>query len=762
MIVLIEEYGYAVEDLKKAKKGLEEIGLESNGVISLDQVGYYMSSELKDCVFILPKVVLWLEETKDPQGKTVIVKDKNGKPIEKVLGKYTPEEFIRPDKIKELTGGKKALTKDERRFVYEFSTWIYRALKVYKKANKDSNIILERHTQHVSKVGRRRKSETLLDVLLSIQDFAKENQDFFFFVVKNRHSGMNKINWGRTVSKSTAVVSGDEVFYLDPVNKKRQINFDEELLVIFFSILNYMREKYGFSVQINLGYELITGRKFDAYVEKGIGKRRLLKIKYKYFSDKALKLWDLCYAFFESEHKIFLSGDHEEYLLAKKFDRVFEVMIDELIGDRKEDIPTSLTKQDDGKLVDHMYLYQELMENRDLKHEEFYIGDSKYYKYRTPMGKEAVYKQFTYAKNVIQWHLNLFLSQEDELSQEDKDEKEEYSEQIEGFRDEVTEGYDVTPNFFISAMMSEDLRGGFKDERVKAKTKHVNNKEEPVVYFSRQFENRLFDRDTLIVAHYDVNFLFLISLYARDNAYQKSSWKAKVRKQFREEIQALLVRHFDFYAMTPKKAGIEQEFLASDFKRALGKVYKPFAKSKEGREYYSLALERTDKDTKNPNADVIKWLKQAFYVKECTLGQNPEDKFKTEIRNQTGLLPNAVASGLLLIQDQPAGFIKAVRNAPMRCPWILPEGRTPESVKVILLGFSQHVTLMQVKNGVKAKGPFDVDGVKKECKSFKEVNLAPSNLYYVWDIEMVDSKAKEPVDDDCATKQTLVDDGEQA
>ena len=27
MIVLIEEYGYAVEDLKKAKKGLEKIGL---------------------------------------------------------------------------------------------------------------------------------------------------------------------------------------------------------------------------------------------------------------------------------------------------------------------------------------------------------------------------------------------------------------------------------------------------------------------------------------------------------------------------------------------------------------------------------------------------------------------------------------------------------------------------------------------------------------------------------------------------------------
>lgn len=614
MIVLIEEYGYAVEDLEKAKRGLGKIGLESNGVVSLDQVGYYMSSCLNDCVFILPKVLLWSRDRDNNPFK-----DENGNEIDLVLGRYTPEEFIRPGKIKELTGGKKEPTKAEHRFIYEFSTWIYRALKVYKKANKDSGIIFEKRTQHVSKVGRRRKSETLLDVLLSIQDFAKENQDFFFFVVKNRHSGMNKINWGRTVSTSTAVVSGDDVFYLAPVNKKRQINFDEELLVIFFSILNYMKEKYGFSVQINLGYELITGRKFDAYVEKGIGKRRLLKIKCKYFSDKALKLWDLCYAFFESGHKIFLNGDHEEYLLAKNFDRVFEAMIDELIGDRKKDIPTSLIKQDDGKMVDHMYHYQELMENRDVKHDVFYIGDSKYYKYRTPMGREAVYKQFTYAKNVIQWHLNLFLSSKDD------EERKKYKDYVEGFRDDVTEGYDVTPNFFISAMMDEDILGGFRDDGIKARR---GKNGEPVVHISRQYENRLFDRDTLLVAHYDVNFLFLISLYARDNAYQKARWKEKVRRQFRKEIQDLLARHFQFYAMTPRKAGIEQEFLSSDFKRALGKVYKPFSKSKDGREYYSLALEKTDRDTKNPNAEVRKWLEQAFYVEQCELGENPEDKLK--------------------------------------------------------------------------------------------------------------------------------------
>ena len=171
-----------------------------------------------------------------------------------------------------------------------------------------------------------RKSETLLDVLLSLQDFASENRDFFFFVVKNRHSGLNKINWTKTISKTSAVVEASGPVYLSPVNRKRMINFDEELLVIFFSILNHMRETYGFPVQIDFGYELITGARFDSYLNDGIGKRRLLAIKYKYFSDKAIKLWELCYAFFDRDHQVRVNSDYEEYLQAKDFNRVFEAM----------------------------------------------------------------------------------------------------------------------------------------------------------------------------------------------------------------------------------------------------------------------------------------------------------------------------------------------------------------------------------------------------------------------------------------------------
>ena len=68
----------------------------------------------------------------------------------------------------------------------------------------------------------------------------------------------------------------------------------------------------------------------------------------------------------------------------------------------------------DGKLVDHMFIGQGLIEKSNIPAElTYYIGDSKYYK-RTKndtihLGDNSIYKQYTYAKNVIQWNMNLFL-----------------------------------------------------------------------------------------------------------------------------------------------------------------------------------------------------------------------------------------------------------------------------------------------------------------------------------------------------------------
>ena len=142
----------------------------------------------------------------------------------------------------------------------------------------------------------RKKSESLLDVILSLLYFNRMNGAFFTFVLKNMHSGYNKINWNKTVSRTMPGVQGDSPAYMHPVNKRRCINFDEELLVIFFSILNYVSDTYGFRADMNYGFKLIKGACFRRYIE-GYGRTRLRQIKYKYFSDTALKLWDLCYAF---------------------------------------------------------------------------------------------------------------------------------------------------------------------------------------------------------------------------------------------------------------------------------------------------------------------------------------------------------------------------------------------------------------------------------------------------------------------------------
>jgi hypothetical protein len=87
-----------------------------------------------------------------------------------------------------------------------------------------------------------------------------------------------------------------------------------------------------------------------------------------------------------------------EYLLVKNFNIVFEAIIDELVGDKQ--LPDRLNKkQEDGKIVDHLFMWDSLTTANASK-KVYYIGDSKYYKIGNEVGKESVAKQYTYARNV--------------------------------------------------------------------------------------------------------------------------------------------------------------------------------------------------------------------------------------------------------------------------------------------------------------------------------------------------------------------------
>ena len=232
------------------------------------------------------------------------------------------------------------------------------------------------------------------------------------------------------------------------------------------------------------------------------------------------------------------------------------------------------------------------------------------------MGRESIYKQYTYAHNVIQWNLNIFNGLNDTVKTSHV-----------RLRDEKTEGYDIIPNFFISAKLDDQLR--YDDDGIE-KTDRKKNKHKNV-----QFMNRLFDRDTMLLFHYDVNFLYVLSLYAHDNVSQKAAWKSSIRERFRREIQEWLQNDYDFYAMRAKPGVDDVAYIKTHFQQVLGKMYAPFAQDKH---IYSLALEN-GAPYKAENDALITELRQHFFVEPCALGQNPLEVLPEVSAVGTGVMP---------------------------------------------------------------------------------------------------------------------------
>ena len=571
MLLFIE--GYPYERNHEIRKDLT-VEDALSGVVSYfnkkettyrpEYVGYCYSQAADDVVFFLPKVVLTGEQNEDKESDTIFgasplnIIDFESEKLEKYFTKSD-------DKTK------------YKEFLSELSIWIYRTISVYKKAYND-NILEPREIQSKTS-GRKVKHNTLLDVIIALRDFNRHNQDYLTFISRNMHRGFNKIQWTKTISKSQAVITDNVPVYIDPVNKKKVVNFDEELLVIYFSILDYISKSHGFTFDININYNLIPTKVLKSkYIDGNYGIRRLRQIKYKYFSDKALRIWDMCYAFFDREHKITMKVPEDDYLLAKDFEHIFEMMIDKLVGGNEKDIlPHDLTNQKDGKLVDHMYIDKSLLIKSDFAKElTYYIGDSKYYK-RDAEGKvslhdTSIYKQYTYARNVVQWNMNMFLGLQ----------KKKHDGQPQ-LRDNLTEGYNPIPNFFISAHIPDRKNSG-KDKFLSFEDDALHN--ENNIQLNRQFENRLFDRDTLLLCHYDVNFLFIVSLYGRDNKSRQAEWREKVRKEFRKSIQETLNNLYNFYTLQPK-AGMDcYGFIKENFHKLNGKIYRP----QENGNYLILAL----------------------------------------------------------------------------------------------------------------------------------------------------------------------------
>lgn len=558
MILLFESAVYETEKLRPllGERFFREV---SNTHAQIDYVGYYYQAPTAHSVLILPKVFLNKE---------------------RVFAGYSATQLLdlQISDNDELKKQWQQTGKSD--FLFRFSVWLYQAIKIFHQRHPDNTLTESADLQHIIQPeGGKQLSE--LEVINSLLHFNRHNPSLFTFIKRYNSSQKHQINWTRTAQKKIPYLQSGVPVYVETLGKQKNIDSDEELFVLFFSTLQYLSRQYGFKVSLCTLYETLSEAAFKKLLS-GQGIKRLKQIRGKYFSDKMRQLWQLLYAFFDRAERTKTQQNFREVLMVKDFNIVFEDMIDKLLVSDKE--LSKFKNQKDGKILDHIYEYFSLLTPDD---HIYHIGDSKYYREDSDLSGNSIFKQYTYARNVIQ--LNIDLLNKGKLVSPLH------------YRDDLTEGYNVTPNFFISAVIDDTL--DFKNDGLTIRPEKIKS--------NQHFKDRLFDRDTLLLQAYNINFLYVLLSYVTQNQEENSRFSGTAKRIFRSKLIDLLNSEYDFYKLTPKEGNSLEVFISRHFRLLIGKIYRPAQSENE----LLLALKKEE----NNNRHLLLQLEQEAYLIDYNL-----------------------------------------------------------------------------------------------------------------------------------------------
>jgi len=540
MKILIEGEKYSLDSLKKVFDD-PKFFIQEGMFGTINCVGYYHSFIKNELIYILPKV---------------FIKD------EKAFN-FSPQQLFDLDL--------KASFKhdDDYIWVRQLLIYFYNSLAEFRNRYRNT-IIVETSKSFELNSNLGLKEYSYLDLVLSFVNFYKRNKNtILYHHIEFISNQAKKAKWDKTIRTSLPIlISNNSPLYIDIRNKQKKVNDEEELLTYFFSILNHFKIEHDLPVSIDKSYKLITGSQFEKLQRTGLTKLR--KIKHRYFADTLKRMYQLCELYFSKTDVSSPKRKNEEFISVRNYNIVFEDMIDKLFTDKIYDKSVNnisiekLKNNNDGKIIDHIFEHTSIIDTDNI----FYIGDSKYYKSDSIAGKLSTYKQFTYAKNVIQFNIDLL-------------NKNKAYENIR-YRDDLTEGYNISPNFFIYGYLNDE--NNF-DEPLLKKYKTVKK--------SFHFEDRVFDRDTLFVLQYRINFLFVLKSYTTINLNKIHSFRNDTKNHFRNQFlkyfNSVDNSGFEFYEQDFENDQLN-EFVNKNFRLLNGKAIK----TKENT--LLVAIHKKDKD----------------------------------------------------------------------------------------------------------------------------------------------------------------------
>jgi hypothetical protein len=563
MRIFIEGESYSLDILKPIFGDKFYMPNGVNGII--DNVGYYHSID-NEVIYLLPKVFI------DTEGL--------------ILNKY-PKDLFAENNIDDVIE-----FQDELNWLKRFLIIFYKGLIEYRVRYKNTIQSKGDILQLSSSLGENEYS--FLDIVLSFVNFHKKNKNTILFIHKKQTSAKHKkVNWGKTVRKSNPFVTNEGIPIYSELNvKKKHIDTEEELLCMFYSVLNHLKTEYNFSIQIDESYTIAKGSIYQKLVANA--PKLLKKIRYKYFSDTLVKMYKLLDLYFSKSNKVSIQNKNEDFIMVKYYHLIFEDMIDKLISSKIDTKETSkgvslkkLKENKDGKIIDHLFEYDSLI---DRDESIFYIGDSKYYKTNNEVQENSIYKQFTYAKNVIQFNIDL-LNEGKKINNNIR------------YRDKVTEGYNITPNFFIQGVVTDIF--DFDDDKLSIDI-------DKGIKHSYHFKERIFDRDSLFVNHYSINFLFVLKSYTNKSLFELEQYRTEIHEKFRKNFVSYLKKQnlFKFFYTEFESEELLKQFVDNEFRHLIGKIYK----SKSNDKRLILAVNKSDDELQQYFYD--------YYDKKCNIQQS--------------------------------------------------------------------------------------------------------------------------------------------